>query len=403
MRSVWIRTVPITVALAFAGAIASPVSGQELVPLPSGARRSAPSGTDSGASGVLPRTTQEVVASGTAAIGTGGVPGARKAAETIALRNAVEKALGVFVSARTLTQNYVMVRDQVMTRADGYATLKEIVDEEVAPDKVTVTVRAIVSLKPLAEQLKALKLTRAWRVHVRTAKPVGNGKPGTPIASSEVAAVKPSAAQLERNLADAGFVVVASPTDADIVVELLPSFETVATHAVEAGNLPLTMHSIRGTVSVRALRTGTSEVVAALSDSRTALHVNATTAKAQAAEDATEQIAPRLAEALLVLPAAHSQPVTLTLSGLRGVAEVGEVEEALYSVPGVQNVLRRSYERGKATWELDVFNEGAATLSRSLEEQSALRALGVKIESETRSLIRGAVHTGNASRSRKAP
>jgi len=329
-----------------------------------------------------PKATQEVIAEGRAAIGTGGVLAARKAAETIALRNAVEKAIGVFVSARTLTQNYVLIRDEVMTQASGFATLKEVLKEEIGTEEVVVTVRAIVSLRPLAEQLKALKLTRAWRFHVS----VEGETPGQP-AETVTTTSRQAVTKLERTLADAGFVVVADPKDADIQVQVYPRFATIAKREVHAGDIPMTLHSIRGDVTVRAVRAGTSEIVASASGSETILHINATTASAQAAEDAVGKIAPKIADALMILPAAQSQPITVAVSGLSGIGQATKMEEALSQLPGVRNVVRRSYNSGEAIWELDVYSEGIATLAQSLEETGSLRSFGLTVSSETKSRI----------------
>jgi hypothetical protein len=325
---------------------------------------------------LAPPTVREVVAEGRAAIGAGGVLGARKAAEAQALRNAVEKALGVYVSARTLTQNYVMVRDQVITNATGYATLKEIVKEEVGTQEVRVTVRALVSLRPLAEQLKALKLTRAFRVRVTTERGTAEGRP-----------TAEAAAALERALAEAGFVVVTAEQEADLIVLIAPRFNTVASRQVPAGDTWMTMHSVRGDVTVRATRVGTGEIVAALSGADTALHIDLTTARATAASGAMDALAPRLAESLMVLPAALSQPVTLAVSGLTRAAQVGRLEDALNDVPGVRAVTRRSYANGTATWELDLFSDSLPSLSRNLEEFPALRPFRLSVASETRARI----------------
>lgn len=323
---------------------------------------------------VAPQAVREIVAEGRAAIGPSGVLGARRAAQAAALRAAVEKAIGVFVSARTLTQNYTLVRDQVTTRAEGFATLKEVVSERVGTQDVSVTVRALVSLRPLAEQLKAVGLTRAWRVHVQ------GGGSGTPIAADERAI-------LERTLAEAGFAVVSSDRDADLLIRVSPRTVPVAARNVQAGDVPMTMYSVRGEVSVRATRAGTGEVVAALSSADTALHINRETAGTVALSGATEVIAPRLADALMVLPAAQSQPVILVVSNLSRAAQVGKLEDALNTLTGVRAVTRRSWTSGVATWELDVLGDAASTLTRELEEAGSVKRFGLSVSSETRSKI----------------
>jgi hypothetical protein len=330
---------------------------------------------------VAPAEVREVVAEGRAAIGEAGLIGARKAAEAQALRNAVERALGVFVSAHTLTQNYSLVRDQVVTRAEGFATLKEIVRERVGPQEVRVTVRALVSLRPLAQQLKALNLTRAWRVRVTEKGQTGGSNAGVTSATDK------AAARLERALADAGFVVVSDEKETDLIAQIAPHFRTVAEQPVTAGDLPMTMNSVRSDLTLRALRAGTGEVVAALSASDTALHINLGTARSEAADGAMEALAPRLADALMVLPASQSQPVTLVVSNLRSATQVGKLEDALNYLPGVRGVTRRSFAAGTAKWELDVFSDATSLLARALEENATLRRFGLSVSEENRTRI----------------
>jgi hypothetical protein len=311
---------------------------------------------------------REVVAEGRAAIDfqNGGVEAARRAAQAQALRAAVEKTLGIYVSARSLTQNYRLVRDQVTTRAEGFATLEEVVREQVLPQEVRVVVRARVSLRPLAGQLKALGLTRAWRIAVIA-----------PAEASDARAI------LERTLSDAGFPIVESSRDAEIAVTVRPRRTTVQETALDTAIGALTMHSVRSEVTVRATRVPTGEVVATLTDTDTAAHVDAATAGTQATALAAERIAPRLSDALLLLPAATAQPVRLVVSGLTSPAQAVTLEEALGRIGGVQGVTRRSYVAGRVQFELSVLNEGQPSLARALERLS----VPLRVVSETRSQI----------------
>jgi hypothetical protein len=178
------------------GVIALLLCAAAIAPAVSRAARTMGEPTAAPTVSVAPPETRTVVAEGRAAINfdRGGVPAAREAAIAQALRAAVEKATGVFVSARTLTSNYQLVQDEVTTRAEGFATLGEIVSEQVRGDEVRVTIRALVSLRPLAERLKALNLTRAWTVRVTGDRGVDAG----------------ALAQLQQTLTEAGFHVESS-------------------------------------------------------------------------------------------------------------------------------------------------------------------------------------------------
>ncbi|MES2459458.1 MAG: hypothetical protein V4671_02665 [Armatimonadota bacterium] len=322
---------------------------------------------------VTPTEVQEVIASGTAAIGTGGVLAARRAAEAQALRNAVEKTTGVFVSARTLTQNYVLVRDQVMTRAEGFATLKEVLGEKVGPESVTVRVRALVSLRPLAERLKGLGLTRAWRIYISGTGNLG-GRPGTHVAAAK--------ATLEKTLVDAGFVVISDKKEADLEVAVKPQLLTTNTLPLDTAAGPMTMYTVRGQMTVRATRTGTGEVVSALSAADSDMNIDLATARGSAAAKAMEILAPRLSSALMVLPAQSAQPIQLVVSNIGSASQAGRLEDALGLLPGVRGITRRSFSSGRATWELDVFTDTVPLLSRRLEEDVSLRPFHLAVASD---------------------
>jgi hypothetical protein len=325
---------------------------------------------------VLPAQSREVVAEGRAAIPTAAdspqaaVLRAKKAAQAQALRSAVEKALGIYVSARTLTSNYQLVRDEVTTRAEGFATLKEVISEKVTPTEVRVTLRALVSLRPLAKRLKALGLTRQWRVCCIA------------VPGSEPEDTRSALAALEDELARAGFVVVADPKEADLTVTLAPTLRRVHTQALRTAAGSMTMHSIRGDLTIRVLRAG--ETVAALSATETQAHIDPQSAASESIVAAAQRIAPRLIEALLVLPAALSQPLLLEVSGVESATQLGRLEDALQRLDGVSGVMRREYSGGRARWELEVHTDTVPHLAAQLER---LSPIGLRIVSESRTRI----------------
>lgn len=325
---------------------------------------------------VAPVETREVVAEGRAPIPfnadspQAAILQAKKAAQAQALRSAVEKALGIYVSARTLTANYQLVRDEVTTRAEGFATLQEVLSEKVGPTEVRVTLRALVSLKPLAKQLKTLGLTRAWRIAITESQ-------GTTPGDCDAAVTS-----LEDELSRAGFVVAANPKEADVTVTLAPRLKRVHAMNLRTAAGPMTMHSIRGDLTIKAVRAG--ETVAAFSASETEAHIDAETAAGESVAAAARNIAPRLIESLLILPASLSQPVVLEISGLSGATQAAKIEDALKALGGVQSVTRRGLAQGKARWELEVYSDAISQLARDVE---GLRAARLQVQSESRTRI----------------
>jgi hypothetical protein len=293
-----------------------------------------------------------VLAEGRAALTNLDIEGARRAAIASALRNAVEKTLGVYVSGQTLTKDYALLRDQVLTRSDGHAVLNDIVRVEQLPQEIRVIVRATVSLRPLTEQVRALGLARAWRV--QTLNPT-----------------------LEKALIEAGFTVEEDEKKTDITVAVTPRFTTVTQLPLQTAVGPMTMYTVRGEVTARARRG--SEVVAARVQTELGRHINLETARQQAVDDAVEKLARLLAEDLLVLPSRLTQPVQLIVTGIASADAAQALCDRLGALPGVLKALKRSWSGTSATYELEVPTGTALS--------SPLKALGLTVLSESKTQI----------------
>lgn len=85
-----------------------------------------------------------------------GVGNDRNEAINDGLRRAVEQALGTRVVSETEIRNYELVRDILQTRAQGYVSKYEIIDEIPFPDRYEVRIRAWVNQSPLKQDAVSL-------------------------------------------------------------------------------------------------------------------------------------------------------------------------------------------------------------------------------------------------------
>jgi hypothetical protein len=99
---------------------------------------------------------QSVTAVGRAEIVGSNRDGARSNALTNAFREAVEKGIGVWVQSQTEVKDAALVRDQILTRAQGYVTEHEIVKEKVEDNMMVVTIRASVAVDLIGADIKSL-------------------------------------------------------------------------------------------------------------------------------------------------------------------------------------------------------------------------------------------------------
>lgn len=73
-----------------------------------------------------------------------------------ALRNAVGQAAGVAISSETSMENFVVVKDAVSAKTEGYVASYSVLKEIPFPDRYEMTIRAKVSLNPLKADMQLL-------------------------------------------------------------------------------------------------------------------------------------------------------------------------------------------------------------------------------------------------------
>jgi len=73
-----------------------------------------------------------------------------------ALRNAVGQAAGVAISSETSMENFMVVRDAVSAKTEGYVASYTVTKETPFPDRYELTVQAKVSLNPLKADMQLL-------------------------------------------------------------------------------------------------------------------------------------------------------------------------------------------------------------------------------------------------------
>lgn len=73
-----------------------------------------------------------------------------------ALRNAIGQAIGVSMSSQTQVENFVVIRDAISSRTEGYISSYQIVREVPFPDRHEITVRAKVTVSPMQADFNLL-------------------------------------------------------------------------------------------------------------------------------------------------------------------------------------------------------------------------------------------------------
>lgn len=104
---------------------------------------------------------QVVSATGVAPFSAGDEAKARDMAVQDAMRKAVEQAVGTMVASETAVENYQLIRDNVLTKTQGYIQKYDVVSDGAKGNLYEVTISATVAVENLKNDLAALGLLHA--------------------------------------------------------------------------------------------------------------------------------------------------------------------------------------------------------------------------------------------------
>lgn len=110
------------------------------------------------AGGVRAQEGTTVTVEGMATIVDGNTLSAREAALRDAMRKAVETGLGTLLESRTMVENFELKKDEIFSRANGYVSSYEVLDEKKTIDTYVMKVRAVVNQQKLGDDARALGL-----------------------------------------------------------------------------------------------------------------------------------------------------------------------------------------------------------------------------------------------------
>ena len=104
----------------------------------------------------IPAGSQEILAEGKAAIIGGDKGIARDHAIEDAKRKAVEQGVGSLLQSETEVKNLQLVYDQISSKSTGYVSSYRIIDEESTSDLYTVTIKAVVRMADLQNDVTGI-------------------------------------------------------------------------------------------------------------------------------------------------------------------------------------------------------------------------------------------------------
>lgn len=357
-----------------------------------------------------------VDSTGFSSISGGNAALARDAAVEDALRKAVEQAVGTFVSADTMVENFQVLKDNIYTKTEGYVKNYTITAESQGPGIYQVSVRATVAVGSIKNDLDAIGL-----LHARAEKPrvlfliaeqnIGHKYYvfwwwGRSEYKGETVDLSVAETTLKEAFLTKGFNVVdvsGSMGSIDIANSLKVAdltndgarsigrrlnAEVVVKGKAVAHEGPSTPGSSVGSylsdITAEAIRVDNGALLASAKGHGVARHVSAVSGGSEAITRASEEIADKMISQILEKWSAGANLITVRITGVQDYKKIADFRNMVKkSVRGVTNVYQRRFEAGEAVFEI----ESKVAASQLSDELTRLPGIKLQINNTTQNTI----------------
>ncbi|MFC1529811.1 flagellar assembly protein T N-terminal domain-containing protein [Gemmatimonadota bacterium] len=359
----------------------------------------------------VPQEGRMVTVQGYGSIVAGDRAKARDDAIADAMRNAVEQVMGTHVQSSTITENFMLIQDNIYTQTSGYISTYEVTNEMEDTDMITITMRATVKESQLVSDLEAIGVLMARMNYPRLLVLIDEqifvdegGEERVPttidnattttlfmemlqpkgfrfvdpttVAMNTQASVLQSA--LEGDVAQA--VTIGRAHQAEVIV----LGTTIAKRGTAAQRFLGDTVSMSVSISMRILRSDTGEIMATSAENDAGVGISPVDASARGIRRTMDKLGPRLEEMILEQWNAEvmgSRVVELHIVNQIGFMQLQQFRQLLpYYVRGVEEVTQKSFLEGLAVLEVRSGSDamGLATeLSSKLWEEFTIEVTGV--------------------------
>lgn len=305
-----------------------------------------------------------------------------------AKKAAVEKAVGVYLSGQILVQKSQLIDEQIYSRTGGYIRSWRVISEGLDKDGLYHTkITAEVKLGDVKKDIDALGL-------LIKSKRVGN--PRIIVVISEQIDGKPADSATAETvfmnvLLDKGYKVVAKEKikeildkenedpydnpkaltkygkqlDSEILIVGKASSQYNASSVLEQAG----MISYVSQLSVKVLSNSTNEVLLAESDKGALPDATKEAAVKSSLGELSKKVAqiiiPKIAEKL-----SESYTIVLKVKNIKDLNQIEKLRKDILYMGGVNSIMLRSFDEGKAEYELELGNADVNIISSKLEALS---------------------------------
>ena len=355
---------------------------------------------------------KEIKAKGYGTIHGDNKAAARDKAIEDAQRKAVEQAMGTMISSESVTKNFQLISDRILSLSSGYIEKYRVISEKEVDGEVEVEIAAIVGMSKLNDSVQAIKnLIRRMdrpKIMVLIAEQSirEEGQQFSEKSRGEVVLSSTSLGVAENVLIEffrakgfdfvdrqalAGQIEIADPltlvndkerikkianlTDAQVVI--FGQAQARTTGEVQG------IYSGQANISLRALKTDTGEIIAATNAHAAVPFVDPSTANTKALSEAAKKISQKLMDQILSQWQSESSGLRSICLVIKGVkyADVKKLRSWLTKyVRGVKSVHQRYVKDGIAELDLDIQGSAqnlADELSEKKFQKKTIEVLGL--------------------------
>jgi hypothetical protein len=364
-----------------------------------------------------------VTATGQSAVVNNDKVRARDKALDDAKRQAVEQAIGTLVSSETVTSNYELISDKVLSKSSGYVRNFKVLSEGVKEGVFEVKIEAEVDSGGLQNDLQGILAVLKAKNMPRVLLMITEQNVGSAAGNSWWAGEKSFSVDLgvvENTFIDqwnpkgfsfvdrqalAGKIKVSGAvTNADQPsddqakefakgsgAEVVIFGKAIATDAGPI--MGSQMHSCRANISLRALNVDSGEILGTSTQEGTAGHIDPPTGGTKALQKVSQKAAEDLLAKIMArweAQVAGPNKVSLTINGVQKSKHLRDIETFLRNdVRGVQDVRQRGFKAKKAEMEIELKGT-AQDLAEELEDKK-FPGFNIEVEEITANSVTASV------------
>lgn len=306
----------------------------------------------------------------------------REDATRQAQRAAVEKAVGVFVHSQTEVENFVIQKDKIMSRTQGYITRFSVLEEGKKGEEFHVKIEATVSLDKIKDDLIAMKILlesmERPTIMILVEEEYADMTPaGMNIAETEVSSLlaskgfdlvdKAQLAEIKRRnqakLALAGNITAAKSLGLDLGAQYVVVGKAIVQDIGEA--YPGSgLKSLQASLQLKIIQTNTGIVLGSVVKNGVSAHISPITG----ASKALRLSAQKAVDEYIIDTITHSfqeylnngAPIKLHITGVNSFKEYSIIASNIETLDGVVSSKKEGWNKGGGLLILDLRFRGTS-------------------------------------------